>query len=135
MKPVNLISDYFYLLPFQCFIQLYNVDFSKSLFPAVGFPLPACGLLLIKLSSLSKKSFCVMEMKVSNGPSHHSQKRYTHLRASVDEDHSRVLLSRLQIVRFVHHPIECKPRGALKGEHFWGNVIRKRAWEGTKSLD
>lgn len=30
-------------------------------------------------------------------------------------------------MRFVHHPIECKPRGALEGEHFWGNVIRKRA--------
>lgn len=60
-------------------------------------------------------------------PSHNSPTYGTHLRTSIDEKHSGVLLSRLQIVRFVHHPIERKPRGALKGEHFWWNVIRKRA--------
>jgi len=58
--------------------------------------------------------------------------RCAHLRTSIDEEHSGVLLSRLQIVRFVHHPIERKPRGALEGEHFWGNVIRKRACHGKE---
>lgn len=60
-------------------------------------------------------------------PAHCSLTRRPHLRPSVDEEHSRVLLSRLQIVRSVHHPIERKARGTLEGEHFWGNVIRKGA--------
>lgn len=60
-------------------------------------------------------------------PPHSSPTCCTHLRPSIDEEHSGVLLSRLQIVRFVHHPIERKPRGALKGEDFWRNVVRKRA--------
>lgn len=64
-------------------------------------------------------------------PSHCSP---THLRASIDEEHCGVLLPRLQVVGFVHHSIQCKPRGALKGEHFRGNVIRKRTWEGAESL-
>lgn len=63
---------------------------------------------------------------VQASPPHCSPTCCTHLRPSIDEEHSGVLLSRLQIVRFVHHPIQRKPRGALEGEDFWGNVIRKR---------
>lgn len=67
------------------------------------------------------------EQRSDPGQPHCSPTRRPHLRPSIDEEHSRVLLSRLQIVRFVHHPIERKACGTLEGEHFWGNVIRKGA--------
>lgn len=56
----------------------------------------------------------------------------THLRASIDEEHCGILLPRLQVVGFVHHSIQCEPRGAFKGEHFRGNVIRKRTCHGRE---
>lgn len=56
----------------------------------------------------------------------------THLRASIDEEHCGVLLPRLQVVGFVHHSIQGEPRGALEGEHFRGNVIRKRTCHGRE---
>lgn len=62
-------------------------------------------------------------------PSHCSP---THLRASIDEQHCGVFLPRLQVVGFVHHSIQCESRGALKGEHFRGNVIRKRTCHGRE---
>lgn len=62
-------------------------------------------------------------------PSHCSP---THLRASIDEEHCGVLLPRLQVVGFVHHSIQCEPCGALKGEHFRGNVIGKRTCHGRE---